>query len=850
MPPMNKSILKFAWLLQMAWRDSRKSKSRLLLFVSSIILGIASLVAIYSFNDNLNTDIDKQAAGLIGADLVLSTNKEPSAKMDEYLRRLGDERSSEKSFVSMILFNRSGGSRLIQVRALKGRFPFYGEIKTIPKGASEQLANSNNALVDKTLMLQFGAKEGDSIRLGKQSFIISGILESAPGQTGLSSSIAPVVYIPMSYLSQTGLLQKGSRINYSYRYRFDEHEKLEKELKSIKVFAEKASMDVDTIESTKEETSNSFRNMTEFMSLVAFIALLLGCIGVASAVHIYVKEKIASVSILRCLGATAFEGTLIYLIQIAMVGFAGSILGSLLGLVIQQFLPVLMKDFLPIEITASVSYAAILQGIVTGVIVSVLFSLLPLLGLRRVSPLNTLRTSADPVGNSPDRIKWLVYFIIVVFLVAFGYIQLGQLKQAVIFTSGVGACFLALVGTANLLIKLAKRYFPSSWNYLYRQGFSNLFRPQNQTVTLIVCIGLGTSLISTLMIVQDMLIDKVTTSSAEGKPNMVLFDIQSSQKEAIAKLARDHNLPVIQQVPIVTMRIEEIRGVTASKAKKDSNLNVPVRAFNSEIRSTFRDSLTSSEKVIRGKWVGQVKDTDHKIFVSLEKRYAERLNVRIGDEMTFNVQGALIPVVVGSFREVDWNNIQTNFRVVFPSGVLENAPQFHVLLTRLESPEQAAEFQQAVVLEFPNISIIDLNLVLGILDDLMAKLSFVIRFMAGISIVTGIIVLISSVLISKYQRMKENVLLRTLGASTKQILTITAMEYFFLGTLAGLTGIIISFIVGWGLAEYNFKTAFSPQLLPSLLLLLMVCAVTVLIGVLNSRSSLNSPPLEVLRKEG
>jgi len=847
---MSKNTSKVAWLFHMAWRDSRRSKSRLFLFVSSIILGIAALVAIYSFNDNLNTDIDHQAASLIGADLVLSTNKQPSEKMEDYLRKLGDERSSEKSFVSMVLFSRSGGSRLVQVRALEGKFPFYGEIKTIPEGVSRELSNSNNALVDKTVMLQFGAQEGDSIRLGEQSFIVSGTLESAPGQTGLSSSIAPIVYIPMAYLQQTGLLQKGSRINHSYRYRFIEPGRLKKELKSVRAFAESASMDVETIESTKEETGNSFRNMTEFMSLVAFIALLLGCIGVASAVHIYVKEKVASVSILRCLGATASQATLIYLIQIAMVGLAGSILGSLLGLFIQQFLPAVMKDFLPIEITARVSFPAILQGIATGLIVSVIFSILPLLAVRKVSPLNTLRASVDHPTNSPDRLKWLVYFIIIVFLVAFSYIQLGELKQAAVFTAGVGLCFLTLVGIANLLTKLAKRYFPSTWNYLYRQGFSNLFRPQNQTVTLIVCIGLGTALISTLMLVQDMLIDKVTTSSAEGKPNMVLFDIQSSQKEAVAELTKVHGLPVMQQVPIVTMRIEEIRGVTASKAKKDTTLNVPVKAFNSEIRSTFRDSLTSTEKIVDGEWVGKVGAGDNKVYVSLEKRYAERLRVDIGDEMTFNVQGALLPVVVGSFREVDWNNIQTNFRVVFPSGVLESAPQFHVLLTRSESPQRAAEFQQAVVLNFPNISIIDLNLVLSVLDDLMAKLGFVIRFMAGFSIVTGIIVLISSVLISRYQRIRENVLLRTLGASTKQVLTITALEYFFLGALAGITGILLSFMAGWGLARYNFKTAFSPELLPSLLLLLSVCIITVVIGLLNSKSSLDAPPLEILRKEG
>lgn len=847
---MGKNTLKVAWLFHMAWRDSRRSKSRLFLFVSSIIFGIAALVSIYSFNDNLNEDIDHQAASLIGADLELSTNKQPSSETEEYLRKLGDERSSEKSFVSMILFNRGGGSRLVQVRALEGKFPFYGEIKTIPKGVSLQLSNGNNALVDKTLMLQFGAQLGDSVKLGEQFFRISGILESTPGQTGLSSSIAPIVYIPMAYLQSTGLLQKGSRISHSYHYQYNNPGRLKNELKSITAFAENASMDVETIASTKEETGNSFRNMTEFMSLVAFIALLLGCIGVASAVHIYVKEKVASVSILRCLGATASQATLIYLIQIATVGLAGSIFGSLLGLFIQQLLPAIMKDFIPIEITARVSYSAIMQGIATGLIVSVIFSILPLLAVRKVSPLNTLRASVDYPTESFDRLKWIFYFVVIVFLVAFSYIQLGDLNKAAIFTVGVGLCFIILLVIANLLTKLTKRYFPSGWSYVYRQGFSNLFRPQNQTVILIVCIGLGTAFISTLMLAQDMLIDKVTTGSAEGKPNMVLFDIQSSQKKAVAELTKAHGLPVMQQVPIVTMRIEEIRGVTASKAKEDTTLNVPVKAFNSEIRSTFRDSLTSTEKIVDGDWVGRVKKRTDKVYVSLEKRYAERLRVSVGDEMIFNVQGALVPVVVGSLREVDWNNIQTNFRVVFPAGVLEDAPQFHVLLTRLESSQLAAKFQQAVVVNFPNISIIDLNLVLSVLDDLMSKLGFVIRFMASFSIITGIIVLISSVLISRYQRIRENVLLRTLGASARQVLAITALEYFFLGAFAGTTGILLSFMAGWGLARYNFKMSFSPDLLPSLLLLLGVCLITVVVGLLNSKSSLDAPPLEILRKEG
>ena len=205
--------------------------------------------------------------------------------------------------------------------------------------------------------------------------------------------------------------------------------------------------------------------------------------------------------------------------------------------------------------------------------------------------------------------------------------------------------------------------------------------------------------------------------------------------------------------------------------------------------------------------------------------------------------------IVGSIRQVDWRRIQTNFRIVFPSGVLEQAPQFHVLVTRVPNPELSARFQQAVVRNFSNISVIDLGLVLSVLDEILDKIGFVIRFMAAFSMLTGLVVLIASVLISKYQRIQESVLLRTLGASRRQILVITALEYFFLGALAALTGILLSLSASWALAKYSFDSSFAPHWTVVGLLFLAVCAGTILIGLYNSRSVLNKPPLEVLRSE-
>jgi putative ABC transport system permease protein len=375
-----------------------------------------------------------------------------------------------------------------------------------------------------------------------------------------------------------------------------------------------------------------------------------------------------------------------------------------------------------------------------------------------------------------------------------------------------------------------------------------LYRPNNQTTILIISIGLGTALICTLFFVQSILIDRVSLSAGVNQPNIVLFDIQSKQAKGVLDVARAFGLPVKEIIPIVNMRLENVNSITAAQAKKDSTLKLSRWIFTREYRVTYRDSLISTEKLTEGKWRGNADSTDLPA-ISLENNFAKRNGIKIGDTMTFNVQGAIMQTIVGSLREVNWGRMQTNFLVVFPKGVIDDAPQFQVLLTRVPSQQVSARFQEAVVRQYPNISIIDLGLVLKILDDLMEKISFVIRFMAGFSIITGVVVLIASVLISKYQRLQESVLLRTLGASRKQIFAITALEYFFLGTLAALTGIVLALIASWLLAHYIFESPFNPRLLPVVILFLLVCVLTVLIGLANSRGLLRRSPLEVLRQE-
>lgn len=832
----------------MAWRDSRRNRSRLLLFISSIILGIAALVAIYSLGENLRNDIDAQAAGLIGADLEISSNKPVDITAKNFLDSLGNRKSEEQSFASMIYFPKSQGTRLVQIRALKGDFPYYGTLETLPESAGKTFRFQRAALVDKTLMLQYNAKAGDSVKVGNLSFVIAGVLLKAPGQTGFSASVAPAVYIPLDFLQQTGLSQKGSRINYKFYYKYDRPVNVQQLIKTIEPRLEKNGFDYNTIESQKENSGRSFSDLTKFLSLVGFIALLLGCIGVASAIHIYIKEKVSSIAILRCLGAKAIQAFLIYLIQVVGIGFIGAVAGAILGTIIQQFLPAVLKDFIPVEITTKLSWAAIWQGIVLGVIISLLFGLLPLVSLRKISPLNTLRVSFTDNTIKNDMAKLPVYGLILLFIIFFTRQQLNNWQETFFFTTGILAAFFILTVIAMLTISLVRKFFPSSWSYLWRQGLANLYRPNNQTIILIISLGLGTFFICTLFSIQSVLLSKITLAAKGNQPNMVLFDIQTAQKEQVAALAKQYQLPVLQEVPIVNMRLQEINGKTSPNvADNDSSSQRGI--FSREYRVTFRSALTASEKITAGKWHPTIDNAAKTIYISVEEGWAKRQKLNIGDTMVFNVQGAMVSTIIGSFREVDWNRIQTNFLIVFPAGVLEDAPQFHVLLTRANTDEVSARFQQAMVKRFPNVSIIDLGLVLKTLDDILSRIGFVIRFMAAFSIVTGFVVLIASVLISKYQRIQESVLLRTLGASQKQILVITALEYFFLGALSSATGIVLSLLAAWALAKYTFKTEFIVYPIPLLIVFISICALTVIIGMINIRGVVRRSPLEVLRSE-
>ncbi len=842
------SNLKF--ILKTAYLDSRKNRAKLFLFISSIILGITALVAINSFNYNLVKDIDEESKSLLGADLVISGNRELPPELAIIRDSLPGEVSSELELFSMAYIPKSQETQFVRIRAMEGDFPYYGKIKTAPLEAAESYLENGKALVDDGLMFEQNLEVGDSIKLGEKTYEIEGRLMSLFGSISLGSSFAPSIYIPQRDIEDTELIKPGSMVDYSYYHKLPDGfdaEEWESDKSRRKKFRNE-SFRTTTIEDQRNNLDEAFSNLNSFLNLIALVSLILGCIGVASSVFIYIKSKIPSIAIFRCIGMKGKQAFLIYFLQIFLLGFAAVLIGATLGSLIQLVLPVILADILPYAVDLDISWKAISEGIVIGLVMTSLFALIPLLAVRNISPLRTLRSSFDDDVKPRDSIKWLIYFSILASLVLFLWNLTRDWETAFVFTLALIISFLVLYGVSSLIMIVIRRYFPTSWSFVFRQGLSNLYRPNNQTRTLIVSIGLGTAILTLLFIIQGILLNNVDSMDAGNQPNMILYGIETNQKAGLAEITESEGLPLIQQVPIVTMRLTGWQGKSKTEWMADTTRTADRWAINREARVTYRDTLAEDEKLISGEYTGHVNPGDS-IFISLDKRYSEALDVDLGDELIWNVQGAIVKTYVSSIREIEFRSMRTRFFILFPNGVLEQAPQFHVLVTKSQNNETMARYRRRVVKAYPNISVVDLGSILSTLNDILSKISYIIKFMAGFSILTGLIVLISSLMLSKFQRIRESVLLRTIGASRAQILKINGSEYAILGGLSAATGIVIAIIGSYLLATYQLELDFNIKWWPILLIFIFIVSLTSIIGLLNSKEVVQKSPLEVLRKE-
>jgi putative ABC transport system permease protein len=850
-------------LAALAWRDSRTARRRLLLYMSSISLGVAALVAIDSYSANVVRSIRGQSRALLGGDVSLSSRTAFPAPIDsllDTLARSGIAVGHTTTFTSMALVPRGQTTRLVQVNAVGPDVPFYGSIETDPPGHYAGLQRGHAALVDPSLLTELGAHEGDSVALGSARFEIIGTLRNVPGDIGIASSLGPRVYIAERWVPETKLLVFGSRADYEVLLKIPPALDAAQVIAAHRATLDSAHVRARTVQDTERSLTQGIEQLNRFLGVVALVALLLGGVGVANAIHAYIEEKRDPIAVLRVLGATSRQVLAVYVMEAGALGLFGAVIGVVLGVIAQMELPHVLGGFVPVSVVPRLEPRAILNGIAIGVWVAVVFALLPILGVRTISPLEAIRRDASgaPVRRLlRDVPRLIVLAALTASVVLIAIVRAGTVRRGVWMSAGVAAALALLWLAAVVVSRLTRRLLRERWPFVMRQGLANLYRPANQTQAVMLALGFGAFLISTLYLVQRNVIAGLALSGTETRANLAFFDVQQDQAAGVDSIIRAAHAPVLQQVPIVPMRIASIaaRSPGLAPARRTGGRDAgrgraPGRgswALRREYRSSYRDTLVASEKLVAGTWFG-ARPSDALPPVSLESDLASELGVTLGDTITWDVQGVRIPTIVASLRQVTWARFEPNFFVVFPPGPLAGAPQTVVFLTRVADAGARAALQRAVVERAPNVSSIDLALIQRAVGSILDKVAIAIRFMALFSVATGALVLLSAIAASRRQRLREGVLLKTLGATRAQIARIMLSEYAALGVLASATGIVLSLGGAWALTRYLFQSRFSPAALPLGAIALLMIALTAGVGLWSSRDVFAETAMAALRE--
>ena len=842
LPANLRGALFHPWTWRMAWRDSRAQRKRLVIFSMSIVAGISALVAIHSLKASARAAIETQAKALLGSDLQISARRPFPPDAVATITARAARLTRETAFSTMVYFPTADAARLIQVHGVEDGYPFYGTIETAPPGAWQALHAKGGILLEPALLDQFKARVGDRVRLGSADFTILGALTKAPPRSGRFGGLAPEAYVRLADLEGTGLLAGSSLATYYL------HLKLSApgEAARLREQFPDSAWRFETPKDRRETLGRALDNFQQYLGILAMGALVLGAIGVAGAIHAHVSRRVPSVAILRCLGCPADLAFAIYLAQASVLALLGAFAGAMLGIIFHTGAIRLFHGSFPLEIDGRPQWLVAAETTASGFAVCCGFAFLPLLRIRHISPASILRD--DPAAGVSRRATlraWPFYLLLAGLLALVSTLDTAHWGRALSMTAGLCVAFVLLAALAKGLVVLARKSAHPAWPYLLRQGVSNLYRPHNQTLLFLLSLGLGTFLLVTVLLTRNLLFQEFSLREFAGSPNIYLVDVQPDQLDGVTALIRSAGLPVLETAPIVTMRIQSVRGIPVRDLEKQHA--VPKWVLDREFRSSYRDHLNPTETVVAGTWITRVPDPDAPAPLSLEDAIAKDLHVTLGDEIVLDIQGVPVKARVANLRKVDWSKFNLNFFMIFPPGILESAPGFHVVTTRVPAGTSSGDLQRSLVQHFPNVSVIDLSLILQTVQSIVDKIARVVSILAGLTVLAGLPILIGTLLNGRDQRVRESVLLRTLGASARQVRLILLVEYTALGAISSLAGLLLAVAANSGLALFVFKVSPWPEWRLLAAAFAGATLLAVLAGLALSRGVSRHPPLAILR---
>ena len=848
-------------LAAMAWRETRGSFRHFVFFLLCIALGVGALVGVTGFSADLERTIRKEARALMAADVEVRTNRpldEAGLERLEALRARGIRWTTVSEMVAMASDPRTGATQLVELKAVGPGYPYYGRMTAEPAGAVATLDEPRTALAEQGLLMRLGLRVGDRIKLGMSELTITGVLVKEPDRIAGAFSLGPRLMIAQRALAATALVQPGSRVRYRYLLQLPAGVSATAVAEELKQGLSTEYAEVNTYDDAQPRLSRFLANLTTYVGLIGLIALLVGGIGVANSVQAFMKERVDTLAVLKCVGAGTRTLVTIYLLQTLLLGALGSLAGILLGLGVEWSLPGLMHGLLPVTVERSVAPLPMVRGASMGVLTALLFALWPLLGIRRVPPARLFRrevsgeeAAAWTGGRSPwrDRSQWMAALVIVTALAGLMLWQIGSLRIGATFLGVLALSLLLLAAGARGVVELVSRLVGRSStraprSMILRQGLANLCRPGSQAATAILSVGIGVTVIVAIVVVEAGLMRQIQDNLPTEAPSFFFIDIQRDQRDSFARFFADRRLPA-ELTPIARARLQAVNHQNVSGMKLEGRRDAWF--FQREYVVTVQSAPPKGNTIIAGRWWDDGKAMTAPQ-VSVEEDAAHHLGVTVGSTLTFDLQGRLVTATVTSLRDVNWGSLTTNFFIIFSPGSLDASAMTAIATVRAPPSEDAA-IQRAVVAAFPNVTAINIRDVLDAIGTVLTRLGRVVRVMALFTVAAGLLVLAGAIATSRYRRLREAVILKTLGATRGVIVRIFAVEYACLGATAGLIGAALASLLAFVLLHFFLALPWSLEPVRLAAGALGAALLTLLTGLLATYRLLGLKPLAVLRQE-
>jgi putative ABC transport system permease protein len=772
--------------------------------------------------------------------------------------------------LSMASSTRSLDPLLVSLKAVDPtKYPFYGTVILEPNLPLPQALTANTVAVGEDLLMRLHLKLGDTIKLGSQVFRIVAVVEDEPDRLSGSFAAGPRVLLSQDALASTGLVAPGSHATRRYLFKLPPP-KPGQALSDAKVAALKSQLEallpdaqITDYREANPALTKALDGATGLLSLMSLVALVLGAVGVAMAMRAHLQQRLDSIAIMKSLGAGSSQIMRIYLLQTLLLGLGGGFLGVLFGLGVQLSFPFFLARLLHLTPSLRIDSHAIVLGLASGLLTTLLFTLPPLLDIRNIRPILILRrnveTSDDPFATRFLRKLRGSFVQVISSLLILGGLALlatrvsDSRQVGGIFSGGLVLVLIVLLIASWVTLQLLRQFLRGTRLHLpstLRHGLANLYRPGNPSAALLAALGLGVMQIAAVYMVQRSIVNEMQVATAENLPNIFLIDMSNDEvagvRDLLAHQPTVKGTPEI--VPVISSRLLAVNGTPLAQLKlphmgragQSLNLTWPPAV----------DAPPPGDKIVKGKWwtAQEAADAASHPLVAIERDRAGRLNVHPGDTLTFTAQDDRFTATVAALYEADSRHAFSRAEFIFPQPVLAGLPTvwyggIHCL------PGATAQLRRVLYEHFPTVTVIDVAATLETIRQVLLQITYVIQFLAAFSIFAGIVILASAIAGTKYRRIREVVVLKTLGATRPRIAAIFSIEFAVLGLIAGAVGLVFANLLARTLLNraLHFEYHFQPWL--NLGGWLAVGGLTVIAGWLASNRVLGQKPLEVLREE-